>query len=144
MRSARVAALLAGLWAGAMLCIAFLAAPTAFAVVPSEAAGRIVGRLFTGEAYIALAACMLLFLLARRVAGRRASKGGSMLSAEMLLVLGALFCTVAGHFGIQPMMAAARAGQGAWSFGALHGASTLLFGLKGLLVLALAWRFTRH
>jgi hypothetical protein len=40
------------------------------------------------------------------------------------------------------MMAAARAGQGAWSFGALHAASSGLFGLKGLLVLALAWRLT--
>ena len=58
----------------------------------------------------------------------------------MLLALGALFCTVAGYYAIQPMMAAARAGQGAWSFGALHGASSVFFGLKGLLVLALAWR----
>jgi hypothetical protein len=38
------------------------------------------------------------------------------------------------------MMEAARAGQGAWSFGALHAVSSGFFALKGLLVLALAWR----
>jgi hypothetical protein len=38
------------------------------------------------------------------------------------------------------MLAAARPGQGPWSFGALHGASAAFFGLKALLVLALAWR----
>jgi hypothetical protein len=40
------------------------------------------------------------------------------------------------------LMAAARAGQGPWSYGALHAASASLFVLKGLLVLALAWRLT--
>jgi len=65
---------------------------------------------------------------------------GSVLNANMLLVLGALFCTVAGYFALQPMMAAARAGQGSLSFGALHGISAGLFGLKALLVAVLAWR----
>ena len=41
------------------------------------------------------------------------------------------------------MMAAARAGQGGLSFGALHAVSGGLFVLKGLLVLALAWRLSR-
>ena len=62
----------------------------------------------------------------------------------MLLVLGTLFCTVAGYYALQPMMAQARAGQGAWSFGALHAASLGLFALKALLVLVLAWRLTRR
>ena len=61
----------------------------------------------------------------------------------MLLVLGTLFCTVAGYFGVQPLMAAARAGQGTFSFGQLHGISFGLFGLKIVLVAALAWRATR-
>ena len=58
----------------------------------------------------------------------------------MLLVLGALFCTVLGWFAVQPMMAAARAGQGSFSFAALHGVSTVLYGVKTLLVAVLAWR----
>jgi hypothetical protein len=40
------------------------------------------------------------------------------------------------------MMEAARAGQGALSFGMLHAISAGFFLLKGLLVLALAWRLT--
>ena len=64
------------------------------------------------------------------------------MSANVLLVLGALFCTVLGHYGLRSAMDAARAGQGALSFGALHGLSVAFFGLKGLLVLALAWRLT--
>ena len=66
----------------------------------------------------------------------------SVMSAEILLVLGALFCTVLGYFALQPAMEAARAGQGAWSFGAIHGASSALFALKGVLLLVLAWRAT--
>ena len=58
----------------------------------------------------------------------------------MLLVLGALFCTIVGYFALQPMMAPARAGQGPLSFGALHGMSSALFALKAVLVGTLAWR----
>ena len=145
MRAARFAALLAGLWAGVMLCIGLLAAPAGFALTAPEIAGRIAGRLFASEAYLSLALCALLFVLVRREAKRRAEAGaGSVFSTELVLVLAALFCTVAGYFGIQPMMAAARAGRGGWSFGALHAASSVLFAVKGLVVLALAWRLTRR
>jgi hypothetical protein len=58
----------------------------------------------------------------------------------MLLVLGTVFCTVAGYFAIQPLMPAARAGQGTFSFGQLHAISSVLFGLKILLLGVLAWR----
>lgn len=145
MRTSRFAALLAGLWAGVMLCIGLLAAPAGFALTAPEIAGRIAGRLFSNEAYLSLAMCVLLFALLRGEAARRAEAGaGSPFSADLVLVVTALFCTVAGYFGIQPMMAAARAGEGAWSFGALHAASSVLFGVKGLVVLALAWRLTRR
>jgi GNAT superfamily N-acetyltransferase len=65
---------------------------------------------------------------------------GSVVSAEMLLVLGTLACTVAGHYALLPLMEAARFGQGRWSFAALHGVSLGFYAVKGLLVLALAWR----
>ena len=58
----------------------------------------------------------------------------------MLLLLGTLFCTVAGYFGIQTMLPAARSGQGALTFGQLHLVSTLFFGLKIVLLAVLAWR----
>ena len=142
MSATRIAALLAGLWAGILLAIGLIGAPAGFAVLATPAeAGRVAGRMFSVEAPLSLALAVVIFLLERRRARDEAEAGhGSQFNANMLLALGALFCTVAGYYAIQPMMAAARAGQGAWSFGSLHAASMAFFGLKGLLVLALAWR----
>ena len=139
----RAAAMLAGLWAGVLLCIGFMAAPSAFAVLASVDAGRVAGRLLSQEAYLSLALAVLLFVIERGRSRHAAATGaGSVLSANIILLLGTLFCTVAGYFAVQPMMAAARAGQGPWSFGALHAVSGAFFVLKGLLVLALAWRLS--
>ena len=126
-----------------LACIAAIAAPAAFATLARADAGRFVGRVFLVEAYLSLALAVLLFLIERRRTRDAAEAGkGSLFSANLVLLLGTLFCTVAGYFAIEPMMAAARLGQGPWSLGALHAASVSLFVLKGLLVLALAWRLT--
>jgi len=141
MLSKRIGAFLAGLWAGLLLCIAFIATPAPFVVLAKADAGRVVGRIFAHEAYLSLALAVVLFLIVRRLARADAEAGkGSVLSTNVLLVLGTVFCTVAGYFALQPMLDAARAGQGAFSFGALHGASMAFFALKALLVLTLAWR----
>ena len=138
----RFATVVAGVWAGALACIGAIAAPAAFATLARLDAGRFVGRVFMVEAYLSLAVAVLLFLIERRRSRDAAEAGaGSLFSADLVLLLGTLFCTVAGYFAIQPMLEAARAGQGPWSFGALHAASSALFVLKGLLVVALAWRF---
>lgn len=143
MDTTRLAAWLSGLWAGLLLGIALIGAPAGFATTAAETAGRIAGRMFAQEAYTSLGLAVVLFLLLRAKSRRAAAAGtGSVLSTDMLLVLGTLFCTVAGYFALQPMMAAARAGQGSWSFGALHGASMTFFGLKALLVAWLAWRLS--
>jgi hypothetical protein len=137
----RSAVLLAGLWVGVLACIGILAAPAAFATLASADAGRFVARLLTQEAYLSLALACILFAIERQRSGRAAEAGtGSVFSANLMLLCGTVFCTVAGHFAIQPMMAAARLGQGPWSFGQLHAASGGLFALKALLVLILAWR----
>jgi len=139
----RWAAWLAGLWTGLLAAIGLMAAPTAFAALPRELAGLVAGRLFAQEAYAGLVFAVVLFLILRQQARRAAQAGaGSVLSADMLLALGALFCTVVGYFALQPMMAAARAGQGGLSFGALHGVSSALFAGKGVLVGVLAWRLS--
>jgi hypothetical protein len=137
----RWAAWLAGLWAGMLATIAALAAPAAFAVLERADAGRFVGRVFAQEAYASLAIGVVLLVVVR-IGARRS--GASPFSAEMLLLLGTLFCTVAGYFAIQPLMAEARAGKGSWSFGALHAASSVFFGLKLLLVAVLAFRLSRR
>lgn len=143
MMTARVAALLAGLWAGILLCIAAIAAPSAFATLASPEAGRVVQRIFMQEAYLSLALAIVLFVIERQRSRQLAAAGaGSVFSANLVLLLGTLFCTVAGYFALQPMMAAARAGQGSVSFMTLHAISAGLFALKGLLALALAWRLS--
>lgn len=140
----RLRRLLPGVWAGLMLALGAVAAPSLFMLLERTEAGRVAGHLFTVEAQLSLVLAVALGLLERSRAARRAeAAGGPRVSAELLLVLGALFCTVLGHFALQPMMAAARAGQGSWSFGALHGLSSALFALKGLLVATLAWRAAR-
>jgi hypothetical protein len=133
--------LVAAVWMGLVLTLAAVAAPVLFAGLERAEAGRLAGNLFRIEAHVALGLAVVLFLLERRLASVRLQAGrGSVLSVNVLLVLGALFCTVLGYFALQPLMDAARAGQGPWSFGALHGVSSSLFALKGLLLLALVWR----
>ena len=137
----RFAALIAGLWAGILLCIGAIAAPAAFATLARPEAGRFVNRLFERDAYLSIGVAVVLFAIERQRSRDAAEVGtGSVFSANMMLLLGTLFCTVAGYFAVQPMMDAARAGQGALSFGMLHAISAGFFSLKGMLVLALAWR----
>jgi Domain of unknown function (DUF4149) len=126
-----------GLWAGWLLCVALLATPAPFALLAPAEAGRIVGRMLAQEAYTSLALGLVLLVL-ERVHTRR--RGGPQFGAQLALVLGALFCTVAGYFAVQPMMAGARAGAGPLTFGQLHAVSATFYGVKALLVLALAWR----
>jgi len=139
---ARSAAVLAGLWAGILVCIGAIAAPAAFATLASADAGRVVQRIFMQEAYLSLGVAVVLFVIERQRSRHAAEVGaGSVFNTNLILLLGSLFCTVAGYFAVQPMMAAARSGQGSASFMTLHAVSGGLFALKGLLVLALAWRF---
>lgn len=137
----RARRLLPGLWAGWLLCVALLATPAVFAQLTGAEAGRLVARMLAQDAYTSLALGVVLLAL-ERLAARQAVRAGRgpQFSIGMVLALGALFCTVAGYFGLQPLMPAARAGQGSLSFGQLHAASAVFFVVKGLLVLVLAWR----
>ena len=136
--------LLPGLWAGVLLGVALLATPAPFALLAQADAGRVVARLLSHEATTSLALGVLLLGL-ERLATRHTTSAGlaSQFSVGMLLCLGALFCTVAGYFALQPLMAAARAGQGHLSFGQLHALSAAFYIVKTALVLALAWRAAR-
>lgn len=137
----RLQALLAALWGGLLLCIALVSAPSAFAVLERAQAGAYVARVFAVEAQFSLALGLVLMLIERRLARDAAEAGGAndVFSARLLLPAAALFCTIAGYYGLQPLMADAKAGAGAMSFAALHGVSLAFFGVKGLAVLALAW-----
>jgi Domain of unknown function (DUF4149) len=133
--------LVPALWAGLLLAVATIATPAPFATLPTAEAARVVGRVLAQEAWLSLAVGMLVVVMERGHARRAAQAGeGSQFSTNMLLGLGAVACTVAGYFAVQPMMPSARAGQGWIGFGALHAASVGFFALKALLVLILAWR----
>lgn len=132
----RSQAVLAALWGGLLLCVAFVAAPSAFAVLERAQAGLVVARLFALEANVSMAAALLSILIERRL-------NAAVVGAKVWLPAGALFCTVAGYFALQPMMAAAKMGQGSLSFLTLHAISFGFYGLKTVLVLALAWRASK-
>lgn len=137
----KLQALLAALWGGFLLCIAFVATPSAFAVLERAQAGAFVARVFAIEAQVSLALGLVLMMIERRLT-RDATEAGQTVpqfSMRLLLPVIALFCTIAGYYGLQPLMAEARTGTGLASFAALHGLSLAFFGVKGLAVLALAW-----
>ena len=139
--AARWRRLVPALWAGWLLCVALLATPAVFALLPAREAGRIAGRMLAEEAYSSLALGVAVLLLELRAARRAGEAGtGSRFGPGVVFALGTLFCTVAGYFALAPLMESARAGRGPFSFAALHGVSTVLYGVKCVLVFALAWR----
>lgn len=141
--ASRLQQVLAAMWAGILLAVGGMAAPSLFAVLDRSLAGLAAGRIFAIEAYVSLVLAMTLFFIERQRTRQAALQAGqSVMSVELMLVMGALFATVLGHFALSPMIVAAKAGQGSLSFGTLHAMSSSLFLFKGVLVLALAWRLT--
>jgi Domain of unknown function (DUF4149) len=139
----RVGACLAGAWAGVMLGLGAIAAPSLFQLLPRVDAGRIAGRLFALEATAGICIGAVLVLVGLQLGRERAERGrGSRFGAELMLALAAVACIVAGHYALQPMLEAARAGQGGLSFAGLHAVASAFFALRLVLVAALAWRLT--
>lgn len=126
-----------------MAAIGLIAAPLAFELLARPEAGRFVARVFSVDAYLGLAVGLLLFMITMQRARLLAESGrGSRYSTDMLLALAALFCVVAGHFGLQPLMQSARQGGAAPSFAVLHGVALGFFLVKLAAATALSWRLT--
>jgi len=143
----RLQTCLSGVWAGLMLAVGGLAAPSLFLVLERELAGKAAGRIFTLEAKVSLAFAMVLFMIERRRVRDLAESGqvATVMTGNLLLMLGALFLAIFGEFVMHPMIEAAKAGQPtALSFGALHGVSSALYWLRFVLVATLAWRLTAN
>jgi len=137
-------ALLPALWLGGLLTVALLATPAPFATLAKTDAVRVAGRMLAHEATASLLLGALVLLIERLTARRRHAQGqGSEFSLGMLLALGGLACTVLGYHVIQPMIVAARQGQGSLGVPALHAISVGLYVVKVALVAALAWRAAR-
>ena len=137
--------LLPGLWFGVLLAIALIATPAASVSLDKASFGAVARAIFAREAPTSLILGVLILVIERRDAlARHLATGVTQFSSGMLLAAGALFCTVAGYYGLLPAMEQARlGGTTGLTFLQLHALSLAFFGVKGLLVLALAWRATR-
>lgn len=135
------------LWVGGLWAIGYISAPTLFASLPTDRmlAGMLAGRQFTLMAWVGMACAA--YLLAYVGARRRAAAARSVVG---WLVLVMLLLTLAGHFGIQPILAqikaeaALRAGSGDVMesmlhnrFRAWHGVAGTVYLVESLLGLAL-------
>jgi hypothetical protein len=141
----RLRRVLPGLWFGVLLAIALIATPAASSTLDKASFGAIARSIFAREAPTSLVLGMLILVIERRAAlQRHVASGVSQFSTEMMLAAGALFCTVAGYYGLLPAMEQARSGVATGlTFLQLHAISLAFFGVKGLLVLALAWKAAR-
>lgn len=140
----RWAGWLLAVWCGVLLALAVGVAPVAFQSFPREVAGAFMGRLFAREAAATCAVAVLALVLYRQGRARHDAEGSAGgVDGVVLLIAGVLFCTVAGYYGLQPMMERARAGQGPLGFGTAHGLSMAFFALKLLLLGVASWRVLR-
>ncbi|MDY0013489.1 MAG: DUF4149 domain-containing protein [Rhodocyclaceae bacterium] len=135
-------ALVVTLWVGSLWTIGFMVAPALFAHAGDRVlAGELAGRLFALESWLGLGCCLFLLGLMVARAGGRALKSGVF---WLLLAMGGL--VAAGHFGVQPILAALKAE--AWPrevmqsvlrdrFASWHGISSGLYVVEAILGLAL-------
>lgn len=137
--------LLAAVWLGLLLTVAGIATPAPFATLAKADAGRVVARVLASEAAVSLVLGAVLMGLERwrlrHAAGPDAPTGRGFTPA-FGLAAAAVFCTLAGYYAVQPMMAGARAGAPGPSFAALHGVSSAFYAIKAVCVGWLAWRLT--
>jgi MFS family permease len=129
-------------WVGGLLAIGFIAAPVLFAQLPDRAlAGSLAGAMFTVTAWVGLACGSYLVLFVLFAKGWRFLQSGVFWIVLLMLAL-----TVAGHFGVQPILEQLKADalprrimESALRerFNAWHGVSTALYVAQSLLGLAL-------
>ena len=124
--SERLRRLLPGIWFGVLLAIALIATPAASIALDKPSFGAVARAIFAREAPTSLVLGVLILAIERRDA------------------LARHLATGVGYYGLLPAMEQARlGGPTQLTFLQLHALSLALFGLKALLVLALAWRATR-
>ena len=140
-----LAGVLLVLWIGGMWATGYIAAPVLFASLDDkQLAGMLAGKLFSLIAWIGIAAAtyLLIYRVARE--GGAALKTWFFWSVALMLAL-----TLAGHFGIQPIMQslkdqamphAVMQSVFADRFARWHGVSSILYLIQSALGLLLVWR----
>ncbi len=148
----RLFLLIAGAWVGSLFAVGFLVVPTIFtALQDRQVAGMIAGTIFQVEAYLSVAVCLGLLVLANLLVNRRVEHYRSIRWSSWILLL----CSLLTCFGLIPYMDALRqealllgmpvmASPSASLFGRLHGISSGLFLMQSLLGLWVVWRLSRY
>jgi hypothetical protein len=133
----RLVTMLLALWAGGLVTVCGIAAPSAFAVLPDRhAAGQVAARLFLIETVIGVvvSACVLIAFVLGRV---------TMTRAVAVLIVIAATGPLASEVLLGPLMESARRAGDMARFGALHGVSALLFGIACVCSVLALWLFNR-
>ena len=136
------------LWIGGLWAVGYLVAPTLFYTLADRAlAGMVAGKLFTLIAYVGIA-CAVYLLLYRLVR----FGGASFKHAIFWIVLVLLMLTLAGEFGVQPILASLKdqaLPKGVMEsvfrdrFAAWHGVASVLYLIQSVLGILLVWLHAR-
>ena len=136
------------LWIGGMWGIGYVAAPVLFASLDDkQLAGTLAGNLFEPMAWIGIAAGA--YLLVHRIAIDRVAALKTLFFWVVLLML---LLTLAGHFGIQPIMQSLKDQAMPYAvmqsvfadrFARWHGIASILYLIQSMLGLLLVWRLAR-
>ena len=146
--SDKLALIFITIWVGALWAIGYLAAPTLFSTLSDkQLAGMVAGRLFTLVAYVGMASAAYLLLQRLTRVGMSALR-----QPYFWIVLVMLLLTLAGHFGIQPVIAGIKAqalpadvmhSVFADRFRTWHGVASIAYLLQSLLGVALVLKSGR-
>ena len=144
--------LIAGVWVGSLFTVGYLVVPTIFTTLQDrQVAGMIAAAIFQVEAYLSVAVCLGLLVLANLLVRRKVEHYRGIRWITLALLLYSLITC----FGLIPYMDALRkealllgvpvmASPSASLFGRLHGISSGLFLVQSLLGLWMVWRLTRQ
>ncbi len=129
-------------WVGGLLAVGYLAAPILFAKLSDRMlAGSLAGQMFTAIAWVGMACGTYLLLFVLALKGWREVQSGVFWIVLLMLLL-----TLAGHFGVQPILAQLKADalprqvmESAMRdrFATWHGVSSVLYLVQSLLGVAL-------
>ncbi len=129
-------------WVGGMLAVGYLVAPILFAQLADRTlAGQLAGSMFAAIAWVGIACASYLLVYVLALKGWRAMKSG-----VFWIVLVMLALTLAGHFGVQPILAQLKADalprqvmESAMRdrFATWHGVSSALYLVQSLFGIAL-------
>lgn len=132
----RIAGVLLALWAGSLVTVCGLVAPSLFALLDRRAAGQVAAHLFFAETIVGVvvASCVLV---AERLVGLQLSR------ATLAAILIGALAPLSSELVLGPMMQSARAAGDMARFGALHGVSAILFAIACVSALVAVWTFNR-